>query len=308
LVAQLDRVAGLPLCGIASDAPLGNSRTSTAIELHPGNQHQRVTFHEVSAGYFEVLGIAIVAGRNFTAEDVGRDAVLLNQTAARRFWPGENAVGKSFQSNALTRTVVGVVRDAYTSDLGDIEPTMYFPMGGGRGLPLVLVRDPAPGTIDRIATIVKQLEPRAELKAEPLSDNFRRQMQPSIYGAAVAGFLGLLALLLASVGMAGVFAYAVSQRTREIGVRMALGARPSQVVRLVLGSSLRALVAGALAGLAGMAGLSVVLVSVMPGLRPSDPVAYGGVLAILAAAVALASVIPARRATRVDPIRALRWE
>jgi ABC-type antimicrobial peptide transport system permease subunit len=172
----------------------------------------------------------------------------------------------------------------------------------------VLVRDPAPGTIDRIAAIVKELEPRAELKAEPLTENFRQQMQPAIYGAAVAGFLGLLALLLAAVGMAGVFAYAVSQRTREIGVRMALGARPSQVVRLVLSSSLRALVVGTVVGLAGTAAMSALLVHVMPGLQPSDPAAYAGVLAVLAAAVALASAIPARRAARVDPLRALRWE
>jgi len=308
LVAQLDRVPGLPLCGISSDSPLGNSHTSTALELHPGEAQQRVTFHEVSGGYFEVLGIAIVAGRNFTAQDAGRDSVLLNQTAARRFWPGENAVGKTFQSNARARTVVGVVKDAYTSDLGAVEPTMYFPTGGDRGVPLVLVRDPGPGTIERIAAIVKELEPRAELKAEPLSENFRQQMQPAIYGAAVAGFLGLLALLMASVGMAGVFAYAVNQRTREIGVRMALGARPAQVVRLVLGSSLRALVVGAVAGLAGTAAMSATLVRVMPGLQPSDPAAYAGVLALLAAAVALASAIPARRAARVDPLRALRWE
>jgi ABC-type antimicrobial peptide transport system permease subunit len=143
---------------------------------------------------------------------------------------------------------------------------------------------------------------------EPLSENFRRQMEPSIYGAAVAGFLGLLALLLASVGMAGVFAYVVSQRTREIGVRMALGARPSQVVRLVLGSSLKALVFGALAGLAGTVALSATLVHTLPGVRPSDPLAYAGVLAMLGAAVALASAAPARRATRIDPVRALRWE
>jgi ABC-type antimicrobial peptide transport system permease subunit len=185
---------------------------------------------------------------------------------------------------------------------------MYFPMAGRLGVPTVVVRDPAPGALDHIATVVKALEPRAQVHGEPLSENFRRQMEPSIYGAAVAGFLGLLALLLASVGMAGVFAYVVSQRTREIGVRMALGARPSQVVRLVLGSSLKALVFGALAGLAGTVALSATLVHTLPGVRPSDPLAYAGVLAMLGAAVALASAAPARRATRIDPVRALRWE
>jgi predicted permease len=305
IVAQLDRVAGLPLCGVASDVPIGNSRTSTAVAPDKGGERQRVVYHEVSGGYFEALGIPIVAGRNFTAEDAGHPVALLNQTAARRFWPGENPVGKVIASNG--RTVVGVVKDAYTTDLNAIDPTMYQPISGG-GVPVLVVRDPSPGALGRIEAIVKQLEPRAELTVEPLSANFRQQIQPSIYGAAVAGFLGLLALLLASVGMAGVFAYAVSQRTREIGVRMALGAQPAQVVRLVLASSLSALAIGTAAGLLGAAALSTLLVHTMPGIQPSDPTAYAAVLAILAAAVALASAIPARRATRIDPVRALRWE
>jgi predicted permease len=305
LVAQLDRAAGLPLCGIASDVPLGNSRTGTAVIPSPGGEQQHVIYHEVSGGYFEALGIPIVAGRNFTAEDAGRPVALLNQTAARRFWPGENPVGKTLASNG--RTVVGVVKDAYTTDLNAIEPTLYQPISG-RGVPVLVVRDPSPGALGRIEATVKQLEPRAELTFEPLSANFRQQIQPSIYGAAVAGFLGLLAMLLASVGMAGVFAYAVNQRKREIGVRMALGARPAQVIRLVLASSVRALVAGALTGFAGAAALSALLVRTLPGVNPSDPMAYAGVLAILAAAVALASAIPARRAAHIDPVRALRWE
>jgi ABC-type antimicrobial peptide transport system permease subunit len=125
---------------------------------------------------------------------------------------------------------------------------------------------------------VKQIEPRAQVRAEPLTASFSRKLQPSIYGSELAGFLGLLALAIASVGMYGVFAYVVGQRTREIGVRMALGAQASQIVRLVLGSSARALVCGLGCGIGG------------------------------AAAVVLASAAPARRATRVDPVRALRWE
>jgi predicted permease len=307
LVVQLDRVPGMPLCGLSSDVPLGNSITSTAIEVNRGGERQRVIYHEVSGGYFEALAIPVVAGRNFTAEDAGRDVAMFNQSAARRYWPGENPVGKSFLANGKTLTVIGVVKDAYTTDLNTIDPTMYQPVSG-RSVPTVVVRDTMPGAVSRIAAVVKQLEPRAELTSDPLSANFRHQIQPSIYGAEVAGFLGMLAMLMASVGMAGVFAYAVNQRKREIGVRMALGARPAQVIRLVLASSVRALVAGALAGLAGAAALSALLVRTLPGVNPSDPMAYAGVLAILAAAVALASAIPARRATHIDPVRALRWE
>jgi ABC-type antimicrobial peptide transport system permease subunit len=128
------------------------------------------------------------------------------------------------------------------------------------------------------------------------------------HSARLAGFLGLLALAIASVGMSGVFAYVVGQRTREIGVRMALGAQPSQIVRLVLGSSARALAYGLGCGVAGAAAISTLLAHALPGIDPLDPLVYSSVALLLGAAVVLASAVPARRATRVDPVRALRWE
>jgi ABC-type antimicrobial peptide transport system permease subunit len=155
---------------------------------------------------------------------------------------------------------------------------------------------------------VKQIEPRAQVRAEPLSANFDRQMEPNLIGAALAGFLGLLALGIASVGMSGVFAYVVGRRTREIGVRMALGAQSGQIVRLVLGSTLRPLALGLGIGLALAAGASVLLAGLLPGVKASDPLAYANVVLLLGAAVALASAVPARRATKVDPIKALRCE
>jgi ABC-type antimicrobial peptide transport system permease subunit len=124
----------------------------------------------------------------------------------------------------------------------------------------------------------------------------------------LAGVLGLLALTLASIGMSGVFAYMVRQRTREIGVRMALGAQPAQVVRLVLGSNLRALAGGLAVGLAGAFAATRVLRSFMNGVGPFDAVTFSGILLLLIAAVAAASAVPARRAVRVDPLTALRWE
>ena len=155
---------------------------------------------------------------------------------------------------------------------------------------------------------MKQIEPRAQVRAEPLADSFRRKLQPSIYGSELAGFLGLLALAIASVGMSGVFAYVVGQRTREIGVRMALGAQPSQIVRLVLGSSVRALACGLGCGIVGAAGISTLLAHALPGIDPLDPIAYFSVVLLLSAAVALASAVPASRATQVDPVRALRCD
>jgi putative ABC transport system permease protein len=124
----------------------------------------------------------------------------------------------------------------------------------------------------------------------------------------LAGVLGILALVLTSIGMSGVFAYVVRQRTREIGLRMALGAQPWQVVRLVLASNFRALTVGLAVGLAGACVLSRVLVHQVNQVRPADPAAYAGVFVMLVVAAAAATALPARRAARVDPVRALRWE
>ena len=185
---------------------------------------------------------------------------------------------------------------------------VYLPLTGALGAPVVIVHDRAPATVERISVIVKGIEPRAHVRAEPLSANFERQMQPNRVGAALAGFLGLLALGIASIGMSGVFAYIVGRRTREIGVRMALGAEPVQIVRLVLGSTVRALACGLGAGLVLAAAASKLLAGVLPGVSPADPLAYAGVILLLGAAVALASAAPTRRATRIDPVTALRWE
>jgi ABC-type antimicrobial peptide transport system permease subunit len=146
------------------------------------------------------------------------------------------------------------------------------------------------------------------VRAHPLSENFDRHVGPSRSSAAIAGGMGLLARLLASLGMAGVFGYVVRQRTREIGVRMALGARPADVLRLVAGSNGRVLLGGLVVGSAGAAAASLGLSKVLPGVETGDPVSYAGVATLLVAAAAIAAIAPARRATRIDPVRALRCD
>jgi ABC-type antimicrobial peptide transport system permease subunit len=146
------------------------------------------------------------------------------------------------------------------------------------------------------------------MQVVPLNNNLDRWLRGPWLGAQLAGALGLFALILATVGMAGVFAYAVQQRTREVGIRMALGATPAQVVRLVLGGSSRAVVIGVVAGFAMALPASRLLRNVLYGLSPLDPIAYISVALILAIAGLAASYAPARRATRVDPVTALRHE
>ena len=310
LLAQLDQSGELPACGLALNPPLSNTNYSTSIQLtdRQGSPRMHIFFNEISGGYVDALGIRLLAGRNFVPEDTGRNVVMINEAAAKRWWPGENPLGRTILADEKMRQIVGVISDTYSNDLSSIEAVIYFPITGRWGAPFVVVHDRGAASLDRIAAIVKQIEPRAQVRAEPLVASFRRKLQPSIYGSELAGFLGLLALVIASVGMSGVFAYVVGQRTREIGVRMALGAQPSQIVRLVLGSSVRALACGLVCGMAGAAGISALLAHALPGIHPMDPLAYASVMLLLSAAVALASAVPARRATRVDPVRALRWE
>jgi predicted permease len=306
----LEHAGGLPRCAVASDAPMANSRSWTTMRrADQGKDSDRmVQIHDVTREYFEILGIPIVEGRNFAAADAGRKVLLLNQTAARRFWGAESPVGKMAHSNSAVWEVVGVVKDAYTTSLAGIEPTMYWPLAPKRDIPQVLIGGTDPVALERIAAIARRLEPRARLSFAPLADNFRSQLDPAKYAAELAGALGVLALALASIGMSGVFAYAVRQRTREIGVRMALGAQPAQVVRLVLASSLRAVVWGLIVGLMGSLAAGRLLAQMMNGASAFDPLAYVAVFALLAAAAAAASFVPARRAAAVDPVTALRWE
>ena len=306
----LSQAGGIARCAITSDAPMANGRTWT--HVRPADQDagkdRLVQIHYITADYFEVLGMPIVSGRSFSRDDGPRNVVLLNQTAAGRFWHGANPVGKLVTTFNKKWEVVGMVRDAYTTNLGAVEPMVYFPMTGGGGIPQLLVADSAPTTFARITSLVRQIEPRGRVTFLPLAENFRSQLEPAKYAASLAGALGILALFLASIGMSGVFAYAVRQRTREIGVRMALGAAPAQVVRLVLASNLRALAWGLAVGVLCAVGVSPLLAQALNGASPYDPLAYAGVFALLAAAAAAASILPARRAARVNPIAALRWE
>ena len=310
LLAQLDHSEDLPACGLALNPPLSNSNYSTSFQLtdQPGSPMLHIFSNEISSGYVAAMGMRLLAGRNFAPEDAARDVVIINEAAAKRWWPGQNPLGRTILANEKMRQIVGVISNVYTNDLSAIEAVIYFPITGRWGAPSIVVHDRGVASLDRVAAIVKKIEPRAQVRAEPLTASFSRKLQPSIYGSELAGFLGLLALAIASVGMYGVFAYVVGQRTREIGVRMALGAQPAQIVRLVLGSSARALVCGLGCGIAGAAALSTLLAHALPGIDPLDPLAYSSVGLLLSAAVVLASAAPARRATRVDPVRALRWE
>ena len=279
-----------------------------AADFQPSGQapgrFRGIEYQEVTGGYFDLLRIPVIAGRNFVAADEGRNVMLVNESLARLYWQNELPVGKTVQSRRRTWEIVGVVKDAYTSDLDQIEPTYYVPFNGA-SVPKILA---SPAEAQSVVAVARQIEPRIHTQTLLLQDNADRWFVTARVGAEIAGALGLFALILATVGMAGVFAYAVQQRTKEIGIRMALGARPGQVLRQVLSGSSRAIFAGVGIGLPCAFLAARLMRNVMYGVSPLDPVAYISVTCILAVAGIAASYAPARRASRVDPLTALRHD
>jgi predicted permease len=259
----------------------------------------------VSRNFFEVLGIPLLKGRVFASDATGE--LIVNEAFARMYFAGEDPVGRPIREIdrkggvAASHTIVGVVGDVYLSGVERIEPLVFRPTTMGT----FLTRG-GPAAVERIRTAALGLNAAATVRAWPIRDDLSADLEASRQGAAVAWAIGLLGLLLATVGVFGVFAYAVEERRREIGVRLALGAARAQIVRTMISTSGRAIAAGLALGILLSFACGPVLRSYLYGLSPLDPVAYGLVLALLAAAGLCATVVPARRACRVDPAVTLR--
>jgi predicted permease len=311
LLDEVKQAPGVSDAALTAMVPLGDSRSATSARTTAQRPQDasRVLVHHVSGRYFDVLGIPLVSGAGFAPAEDGRRAVVVNEALARRLWPGQSALGRPLVvgEGREHHAVTGVVRDAYTTDLDRIEPTVYHPFRAGRGALLVRTTD-ADRTAAAVRALVQRKDRLARVSSYPLAQNVDRWLRPARTGAGMAAGLGLLALALACVGVFGVVAYAVEQRTREIGLRMALGATRRQVVRHVLATNTRAVLVGLAIGLVVSTLASRLLESYLFGVSRLDPVAHGAVLALLALAGVAATVIPARRAARIDPMTALRWE
>jgi hypothetical protein len=263
----------------------------------------------VSRRYFDVLRIPVTAGRTF-APRAGDHELVVSRSAAETLWPNEPAVGKvlvrgSHDGREETYEVVGVVRDVATTRLSQLEPVIYQPIERG---PLVLMRHDSPAAVDRAKALIQSAAPGVAVTARPLVEDARESITDLILGTGVAWALGIVALLLATVGAFGVFASHVEERRREIGVRMALGAAGWQVVRLVAAGASRPVIAGLTFGVVLSLILTPLLRTTLYGMTPFDPIAYVGVLLVLLTSAAIATWIPAVRATRVEPATTLRGE
>jgi predicted permease len=275
-------------------------------------------FNPVSPGYFGTTGITLLRGRDFSAEDrAGAARVsVISESLARREWPGMDAIGQTFSLGRDTAvvTVVGVVSDVVARKITDRQrrEQIYVPFDQSRwsGADLVLRTQGDPATmVSAVKQVIAGFDrdlPVSTLRS--MKEGIRdRMFEGRVYGAMFAVF-GLAALLLASVGLYGVVSFSVSQRTQEVGVRMALGALPHDVLRLVLAGSARMLAIGVLFGVPAAIGLAQVLRGSLYGISATDPMTFIAIPLVLSGVALLASWIPARRATRVDPVVALRAE
>ena len=326
--AALEEVRALPGvkgAGFASDAPFMTYGDTEGYTVEgeaplPVGEFNDALYREVTPGYLEMLGVRVAEGRLLAESDHegGSLALVVNEFLAKRHWPGKSAVGKRIRfgdEKSEWWTVVGVVRDIRERGyLYEMKPAVYVPVTQVKkpdGFSMLVVRtsnDPA-GTIKMAESAIWSVDPQQPVSYVRTMDQLMEtdvadRTRPMILLGVFAG----LALVLASIGVYGVLAYAVAQRTREIGVRMALGAKPTDVTRMVLGSGMKLSAVGLLAGGALAAGLAVLLRSLLFGVTLVAPGIYAGTAVALVTVALLACVIPARRAAGVDPVVALRNE
>jgi len=321
----LESVRALP--GVVSatfvkDPPLGlgGGNRRLVIEGYAARPQEdmQVALTAVGPGYFETLHVPLSRGRAFTDRDVpGAPLVaIVNESFVRQYWPGQDPIGRRIQmrnEKAPAMEVVGVAHDGKYRTLGeDPRPFLFVPLlQDYDGSATLIVRTgESPATVaaalpGRLATLEARV-PVFDVKT--MDEHLRFALLPARLAASVLGLFGIVALLLAGLGLYGVMSYLVSQRSREMGIRIALGARPGDVVRLVVGQGMRLTVLGAVGGLVSAFGLTRLVAGFLYGISPTDPWTFAAVTLVLAGVALLACLLPARRAAAVDPNVALRFE
>jgi predicted permease len=307
LRGRLLALPGVESVSLALSPPLGNVTISTGIEVD--GREVNILLNHVDPEFFQTMKIPLLRGRNLRHGEPR--AVVIGESMARLAWPGQDALGKTFTLGE-GYTVVGISGSVRSVRFGESDSVQaYLPIETA-DLPalFVLVKTSAsPQDLARSAvTAARAMDPNTFPEVQLLSSAFRQKLQGAEYSALAVSLLGSIAHLLACLGIVGVVAYAVSQRTREIGIRMALGAKPSQVLSVVLRQFSLPVIAGLLVGVGGAAMLSQFLRGRLYGISNLDPGTYVAAIAVFSVTVAVAALLPARRALRIDPLRALRHE
>ncbi len=319
----LERVGALPGvrdATLGAVVPLGDSRESrgVAIDGHiapDGSPFISTATNIVATNYFDVMGIPIVIGRGFLpsdGDDTAAVVAVVNETMAHRYWPGGNAVGRQMRLGTNTRPIeiVGVAKDISYYTIGEApRPYFYVPFGpvvAGSLVVHVRTTHADTGLAQALRRELRASDPRVRVPwALPYEEARQLRLYPSRAMATISSTFGILALLITVIGLYGVVMYAVSQRTREFAVRMALGARPADIVRGVVRHGVALTAAGIAIGIGGALLLSRLLRGFLVGVPAFDPITLIGCSAVLFAVALAASYLPARRATKIDPAAAL---
>src|SRR5215469_822531 len=319
LLTILEAIPGAQSVTLADWIPLGFA--SSGVDVKPDGyiprEHESMTVGEASVGpnYLKTLQIPLIAGREFTARDAenSQRVAIVSQEFVKRYWPGQNGIGKRVQAERESYTVVGVAQNIDTERLGQKpEPFIYLPLfedySSAIAIHLRVAGDPL-ATYSAVERAVHSLDADVPLfDTTTLDSRLLLNTTTQRLASAFIGCFGVLAMVLAAVGIYGVLSYVTRQRRHEIGVRMALGAKPGDVLRLVLRQGLTLAVLGLITGLAASLLLTRAISSQLFGVQASDPLTYTGVAALLLGVALLAGYVPARRAINVDPMVALRCE
>jgi predicted permease len=315
IVSQVETLPGVTAAGISTAIPMGTVRVSLLVQV-PGQRGGEVgvNYRAVSPGYFEALGIPLRLGRLFTAQDDGSKTpvAIVNEAFARKYWPGQSPIGRTFGANN-EMTVVGVVGDQHQRTLDKpAEPEFYGPYQGylGPALGTMLVVRTQQEPVSIAATLRETIhraypdQPVAEIMT--MTERISKSMaEPRLY-TVLLGIFAAVALALTAIGVYGIMAHSVGQRVREIGIRMALGARRVDVLRAVLQRGVSLVAVGIAGGTAGAWVLSRYIESMLYGVAPRDPMTFIAAPLLLVVIAFIACYLPAKRATLIDPNQALR--